>query len=61
MMIDKELRQILVCPKCKREVAEKGKFLICRGCRLAYPVIDKNTPDMVLEDALPIDKVSKGK
>ncbi len=58
MALPKELLQILVCPKCKKEVEEKGMFLVCKNCRLAYPILE-DVPDMLLEDAWSLEKAEK--
>ena len=56
--MDRELLSILACPKCKGSVKLERKFLICRKCKLAFPVIE-GIPDMLLEDAWPLEKASK--
>jgi hypothetical protein len=58
MPIDKELLEILACPKCKLPVEELKKdgqeYLVCtaRDCRLAYPVRD-GIPVMLIDEAVP--------
>lgn len=58
MPIDKELLEILACPKCKQPVEERSKegeeFLVCTApdCRLAYPVRD-DIPVMLIDEARP--------
>lgn len=61
MGVDKELLEILACPKCKGSLSEKGMFLICEECKLAFPVLDEDIPDMLLEDAWPLKKAEKNK
>ena len=41
-MIDKELLEILACPKCKQPVREQEDRLICTNpqCGLRYPIRD---------------------
>ena len=56
--INKELLDILACPKCKSDVKQKGNFIICEHCKLAFPVLD-DVPDMLLEDAWPLEKAKK--
>lgn len=53
MPVDKELLEILACPKCKGdlEYSEKEDKLICNNCRLKFPILDGNIPDLLLEDA----------
>lgn len=59
MPIKKELLEIMACPKCKGEIKEEGLFLTCSVCRLAYPVLDSDVPDMLIEDAWPLEKAKK--
>ena len=51
-MIDRKLLQILVCPVCKgplkQRVAEHE--LICRPCRMGFPVQD-DIPVLLVEQA----------
>ncbi|MBI4389492.1 MAG: Trm112 family protein [Nitrospinae bacterium] len=57
MSIDKELLDILACPKCKGDLAlssnEDG--LICHSCKLKYPIKD-DIPIMLIDEALPLDE-----
>lgn len=58
-MIDKDLLEILVCPKCKKPVREEPAnegdnaegWLACTGCGLRYPVRDR-IPIMLIEEAV---------
>ena len=56
MGINKELLEILACPKCKGEIrltpAEDG--LICDRCRLLYE-IREDIPIMLIDEAKPIE------
>ncbi len=56
MAIDKELLDILACPKCKGELQletdESG--LICQACRLKYP-IEEDIPIMLIDEAIALD------
>lgn len=61
MAIDNKLLKILACPKCKGDVKEEEMFLICNSCQLAYPVLDGNIPDMVIEDAWELKKAKEVK
>jgi uncharacterized protein YbaR (Trm112 family) len=56
MAIDKELLEILACPKCKGDivVVEKGDGLICKSCKLLYPIRD-DIPVMLIDEALPYE------
>ena len=49
--MDKDLLDILACPKCKGDFNEdnNGDFLICDACGAKYPVIE-NIP-VLLESA----------
>lgn len=52
MAIDKELLEILACPKCKNAVAlNKDKDgLVCTECALVYPIKD-DIPIMLIDEA----------
>ncbi|MBI5587427.1 MAG: Trm112 family protein [Deltaproteobacteria bacterium] len=52
MTIDKELLEILACPKCKGKIklTEKKDGLACERCRLVYPVKD-DIPVMLVDEA----------
>ncbi len=54
-MLDKQLLEILVCPKCKGELdyrAEQNE-LVCNACRLRYEVRD-GIPIMLIDEARPL-------
>jgi hypothetical protein len=53
MPVDPELLAILACPKCKGDLEydKENEKLICWNCRLRFPIIDGEIPDMLLEDA----------
>jgi len=57
MSIDKELLEILACPKCKGDIrlSEKGEGLICDVCRVMYPIKD-DIPVMLIDEAIPLNK-----
>lgn len=59
MAISENLRKVLACPKCKGDVEERGMFIVCKKCMLAYPVLDGNVPDMLIPDAWPLEKAKK--
>ena len=61
MTVPKELMEILACPKCKGDVEEKSMFIVCNKCKLAYPVLDEDVPDMLIDDAWPLEKAEKNK
>ncbi|MCD6417507.1 Trm112 family protein [bacterium] len=57
-MVKKELLDILVCPQCKGELeyrTEPEEVLICRSCKLVYPVKD-DIPVMLPDEAKPLDE-----
>jgi uncharacterized protein YbaR (Trm112 family) len=61
MTVPKDLMKILACPKCKGDVEEKEMFIVCKKCNLAYPVLDEDVPDMLIEDAWPLEKAERNK
>jgi uncharacterized protein YbaR (Trm112 family) len=54
-MIDPQLLDILVCPKCKGELQyrEKEAELVCNQCRLRYEIRD-GIPIMLIDEAKPL-------
>ena len=50
--MDRKLLEILVCPVCKGPLHHRKEQheLVCRACRLAYPVRD-DIPVMLEEEA----------
>jgi uncharacterized protein YbaR (Trm112 family) len=52
MAIDKELLDILACPKCKGDIRlnEEKNGLICDACKLLYPIRD-DIPVMLIDEA----------
>ncbi len=59
MSTPKDLLEIMACPKCKGDVKEECMFITCTKCGLAYPVLDGSIPDMLIEDAWPLEKAKK--
>lgn len=55
-MLKRELLDILACPKCKERVVldENGSHLVCRACRVRYPIED-DIPIMLVDRAEPIE------
>lgn len=53
MPIDKELLDIMACPKCKGKIYlnEKREGIVCDQCRLLYPTSD-DIPVMMIEEAI---------
>jgi uncharacterized protein YbaR (Trm112 family) len=56
MALNKELLDILVCPKCKGEIrlTDREDGLICDTCRLIYPIRDE-IPIMLIDEAQPME------
>jgi uncharacterized protein len=55
MALNKELIEILACPKCKGSLnlrPDESAFE-CPRCKLAYPVAD-DIPNFIIEEAQPI-------
>jgi uncharacterized protein len=54
--MDKELLEILACPKCKGELqlAEDEADLRCAACRLAYRIED-GIPILLIDEATPYE------
>ena len=52
-MIKRELLDILACPKCKEKVVldQTGTYLICRRCKLKYPINEQDIPIMLIDRA----------
>jgi len=61
MALNKELLQILACPKCKGdlELLPKEEGLKCAACGLVYPVREE-IPVMLIDEAVPVDKWDQG-
>ena len=55
MSLSPQLLEILVCPKCKGtlDYREAESSLVCKSCRLSYPVRD-DIPIMLIEEAKPV-------
>ncbi|UCD36553.1 MAG: Trm112 family protein [Nitrospiraceae bacterium] len=53
--MNKELLDILACPKCKGDIrlSEGGGGLICERCRLVYQIKD-DIPIMLIDEAEPL-------
>ena len=55
-MLDKELLDILACPKCKGDLEydRENRKLICWKCKLRYRIED-DIPVMLIDEAEKID------
>ncbi|MBM4260400.1 MAG: Trm112 family protein [Deltaproteobacteria bacterium] len=53
MAIQKDLLDILACPKCKGDIQlnDKNDGLTCKACKLVYPIKD-DIPVMLIDEAL---------
>ena len=53
MAVDKDLLDILACPKCKGDIHlnDKKDGLVCEDCRLMYPIKD-DIPIMLIDEAI---------
>ncbi len=60
-MVDKELLEILVCPKCKSDIeySADDALIVCQNseCALRYPVRD-GIPIMLIDEA--VDPLADG-
>ena len=56
-MINKELLDILACPKCKGplQLTPGGDGLVCGTCRLLYEIRD-DIPIMLIDEAKALEK-----
>ena len=59
MSIPEDVSVLLACPRCKGKLKEQGMFSTCAKCSLAYPVLEGKIPDMLPDDAWPLDKAKK--
>jgi uncharacterized protein YbaR (Trm112 family) len=55
IMLDRQLLDILVCPKCKGELDyhPEQSELVCGACRLRYEIRD-DIPIMLVDEAKPL-------
>lgn len=55
MGIDKELLDILACPKCKNDLtlSPDETSIICNTCRVRYPIKD-DIPILLIDEAIPL-------
>lgn len=55
MPIDKQLLEILACPKCKGALAmeEDQSALVCAACKVKYRIED-DIPIMLIDEAVPL-------
>ena len=55
MALSPELKDILVCPKCRGDLRfhEDRAEIHCLTCRLSYPIVD-DIPVMLIDEARPL-------
>ena len=55
MSFNKELLEILTCPRCKGQLtlAPEEVGLVCPACKLEYPIRD-DVPVMMVDEAKPV-------
>lgn len=61
MVLQKDFLKVLACPKCKNDLKENRMFLVCNKCKLAYPILDEDVPDMLIEDSWNLNKAKRNK
>jgi uncharacterized protein YbaR (Trm112 family) len=56
MPLNRELVEILACPKCKGglELRQDESAFLCRACKLVYAVEDE-IPNFIIEEARPLE------
>lgn len=56
MALDRELLEIIVCPKCKGDLSyePENERLVCKNCLIYYPV-KEDIPILLVEEAKPLD------
>jgi len=56
MSINKELLDLLACPKCKQslELTKNQDGLICSACKKVYPIED-DIPILLIEEAIDLE------
>lgn len=60
MAFDKELLDILACPKCKNELClnSQDDGLICKRCKLVYEIRD-DIPILLVDQAAKLSKLNE--
>jgi uncharacterized protein YbaR (Trm112 family) len=56
MAMNRELIDILACPKCKGplDLRPDESAFVCHACRLVYSVVDE-IPNFIVEEAQPLE------
>jgi hypothetical protein len=57
VMVNKDLLEILACPRCKEKVIldAEGRWLLCARCAVKYP-IEEDIPVMLVDRAVEIER-----
>lgn len=50
-MITNNLKSVLACPKCNGSVLIEKEYIICKKCKLRFPIINGDIPNMIIEEA----------
>lgn len=53
--LDEDLLSVLCCPNCRGGVVLLENGIVCRGCRLVYPIRD-GIPVMLVEEAKKLEE-----
>lgn len=59
-MLNQDLLDILICPKCKGEIrlSPNNDYIICDKCSLAYK-LDNDMPIMLIDNAVNSKEIEK--
>ncbi|MGA1861404.1 Trm112 family protein [Deferribacter thermophilus] len=60
MPINKELLEILACPKCRGDIrlSKDEKFIVCDNCKLLYE-IREDIPVMLIDEAKEVENTDE--
>ncbi len=60
MAFDKELLEILACPKCKKELCLNSKedSLVCKHCKIVYEIRD-GIPILLVDQAAKLSNLNE--
>lgn len=60
MSIDKELLEILACPKCRGDIrlSKDEKYIVCDNCKLLYE-IREDIPVMLIDEAKQVENTNE--
>ena len=54
MPIRPDLLKLIICPACQADLEEHGNALVCKECRLVYPVVN-DIPVLLIDEAVPYE------